>query len=140
MAEDPALFPVHRHGDVLFEDHLPEVPQHAAQAVAEAEQVVSHLDAEAVVPADGENGHAGGLLRGPARAVAAAVALRQPAQLLDGRLAFADAREAEIAVHADRPRMAEPTRTPSIAYCGYLRSPAEFSMCAMPVSQPDACS
>ena len=31
------------------------------------------------------------------------MALRQPAQLLDGRLAFADAREAEIAAHADPP-------------------------------------
>ena len=56
MAKHAALFPVYRYIDMLFEDHLLQIPQNAAQAVAETEQIVSHLHAEPVVPAHGEHG------------------------------------------------------------------------------------
>ena len=104
MAQHTALFPVYRYIDMLFEDHLLQIPQNAAQAVAETEQIVSHLHAEPVVPAHGKNGHASGFFRCPARAVAAAVALRKPTEFFHRCLTLADAGKTPISAHRHTPQ------------------------------------
>ena len=101
MAQHAAALAVDGHIDGSMDDEALEAGEDLPQAVARAENVVSHLTAEAVIPADGEDGDARGTAGRPGRAIAAGVALGEPAQLLDGRLAVADALESVAALEAE---------------------------------------
>ena len=108
LADDTAFMPVDLHERQGAEKDPAQAAQNEAQAVAEARDAAVAALAEAVVPADGDNGDRRILARSPHGAVACRVALRQDAQLLHMRLGIADGAQLCVEGHAAKNGRAEP--------------------------------